>query len=90
MRIAEPGVDPEDRDAASARARALNPDGWDTTEDAVRGIETFEAEAEAVRALLGRSSALQDADDDEDEDEDEDEEYDPASGDAPADDDDSE
>ena len=84
VRIAEPEVDPEDRDAASARARALNPDGWDTTEDAVRGIETFEAEAEAVRALLGRSSARQDADDDEDE------EYDPASGDAPADDDDSE
>ncbi len=86
VRIAEPEVDPEDRDAASARARALNPDSWDTTEDAVRGIETFEAEAEAVRALLGRGPARQDAEDAEDEDE----EYDPPSGDAPAADDDSE
>ena len=81
VRIAEPGVAPEARDAARQRAKALNPDGWDATEDAVRGIETFEAEAEAIRALLGRRPSRQDA---------EDEDYDPPSGDAPAADDDSE
>ena len=81
MRIAEVEVEPDAREAARERARALNPDGWDATEEAVRGIETFEAEAEAIRTLLGRRPSRQDA---------EDEEFDPPSGDAPAADDDSE
>ena len=54
VRIAEklgsPGVDEEIR----ARAEALNPDRWATIEEAVRGIETFEAETEAIRGVLGR------------------------------------
>ena len=81
VRIAEAEVEPDAREAARERARALNPDGWDATEEAVRGIETFEAEAEAIRTLLGRRPSRQDA---------EDEEFDPPSGDAPAADDDSE
>ena len=51
-RINEPAVDAGVRDAALARAGALNPDDWDTMEDAVRGIERFEAEADAIRAML--------------------------------------
>ena len=54
VRIAEklgtPAVDEEIR----ARAEALNPDRWATIEAAVRGIETFEAETEAIRGVLGR------------------------------------
>ena len=37
-----------------ARAEAIDPDRWNTTEAAVRGIEQFESEAEAIRADLGR------------------------------------
>lgn len=81
VRIAETDVDPEAREEARQRAEALNPDGWDAMEDAVRGIETFEAEAAAIRALLGRRPAPPDADGDD---------RDPPSGDAPAADDDSE
>ena len=87
VRIAESEIDPEARGAARQRARALNPDSWDATEDAVRGIETFEAEAEAIRILLGRRPSPQDVDDTEDA---EDEDYDSPSGDSPAADDDSE
>lgn len=54
VRIAEKRIDPPARDALRARAEALNPDAWTTTEDAVRGIEHFEAEAEAIRGSLGR------------------------------------
>ena len=54
VRIAEKRIDPDARDALQARAEALNPDSWATTEDAVRGIERFEAEAEALRGSLGR------------------------------------
>ena len=54
VRIAEKRIDPGARDGLRARAETLNPDGWATTEDAVRGIERFEAEAEAIRATLGR------------------------------------
>lgn len=50
--INAPAVDAGVRDAALARAGALNPDDWDTMEDAVRGIERFEAEADAIRAML--------------------------------------
>ena len=87
VRIAEAEVEPDAREAARERARALNPDSWDAMEDAVRGIETFEAEAEAIRTLLGRRPSRQDVDDTEDA---EDEDYDPPSGDPPAADDDSE
>ena len=51
-RIAAPGVEPAARDAALARTEALDPDGWDTLEDAVHGIEQFEPEADAVMAML--------------------------------------
>ncbi len=54
VRIAEKRIDPGARDALRARAETLNPDSWATTEDAVRGIERFEAEAEAIRGSLGR------------------------------------
>ena len=40
------------RDAALARAEGINPDGWETMEDAVHGIEQFETEAEAITAML--------------------------------------
>lgn len=40
--------------ATRSRAEALNPDRWKTVEEAVRGIETFESEAEAIRGVLGR------------------------------------
>ena len=81
VRIAEAEVEPDAREATRERARALNPDGWDATEEAVRGIETFEAEAEAIRTLLGRRPSRQDMGE---------EEYDLPSGDEPAADDDSE
>ncbi len=77
--IAERDVDAGTRDAALARAGALNPDGWETMEDAVHGIERFEAESDAIRALLDGPPAGSDAGGDED---------DPPPGDAdPADDD---
>ena len=77
--IAERDVDAGTRDAALARAGALNPDGWETMEDAVHGIERFEAESDAIRALLDGPPAGSDAGGDED---------DPSPGDAdPADDD---
>ena len=67
VRIAERDVEPDVRDAALERARALNPDGWDTMEDAVRGIERFEAEAEAIRAVLdGPPEGHGDEDDEDD------------------------
>ena len=52
-RIAAAGVDEATAAAARERLAALDPDGWETTEDAVRGIETFEAETDAILALLG-------------------------------------
>ena len=54
VRIAEKRIDPGARDGLRARAETLNPDGWATMEDAVRGIERFKAEAEAIRTTLGR------------------------------------
>ena len=81
VRIAEAEVESDAREAARERARALNPDAWDAPEEAVRGIETFEAEAEAIRALLGRRPSRQDTGE---------EEYEPPSGDESAADDDSE
>ena len=75
VRIAEREVEPDVHDAALARVRGLNPDGWDTMEDAVRGIERFEAEAEAVRAMLDGPPAGRGQGDDE---------GDPQPGDAPA------
>ena len=63
VRIAERDAEPDVRDAALERARALNPDGWDTMEEAVHGIERFEAEAEAIRDVLDGSPTEDDEDD---------------------------
>ena len=52
--IAEKLGTPAVGDEIRARAEALNPDRWATIEEAVRGIETFEAETEAIRGVLGR------------------------------------
>lgn len=54
VRIGEKRLDPAARAAIRAKVEALNPDGWRTVEAAVHGIERFEAEADAVRRLLGR------------------------------------
>ena len=54
VRITEKFEDPSAGEEIRARAEGLNPDRWATIEEAVRGIETFEAEAEAIRAVLGR------------------------------------
>ena len=78
--ISEREVAAGTRDAALARAGALNPDGWETMEDAVHGIERFEAESDAIRALLDGSPAGRGEGDDG---------HDPPPGDAPAADDDS-
>lgn len=54
VRMAEKRIDAALRATLQQRAEALNPDGWTTVEDAVHGIERFEAEAEAIRSSLGR------------------------------------
>jgi len=54
VRIAEKWSDLAKRDSIKARAENLNPDSWRTFEDAVRGIERFEAEAQEIKNLLGR------------------------------------
>ena len=54
LRIAEKFDDPSAGEEIRAQAEALNPDRWATIEAAVRGIETFEAKAEAIRGVLGR------------------------------------
>ena len=54
VRIAEKFGTPAVGEEIRARAEALNPDRWATIEEAVRGIETFEAETEAIRGVLGR------------------------------------
>ena len=54
VRINEKLEDAVASDAMRSRAEALNPDRWKTVEEAVRGIETFESEAEAIKAVLGR------------------------------------
>lgn len=54
VRIGEKRLDPAAREAVWAKAEALDPDGWRTVEAAVRGIERFEAAADAIRRLLGR------------------------------------
>ena len=53
-RVAESGAEPRVRERAAARVEALNPDGWRAGEEAVVGIERFEAAAAAIRADLGR------------------------------------
>ena len=55
--IAGRELDPGVRDAVLARAAALDPDGWETLEDAVLGIERFEPEADAVMAMLDAPAA---------------------------------
>ena len=54
VRIAEKFGTPAVGEEIRARAEALNPDRWATIEEAVRGLETFEAETEAIRGVLGR------------------------------------
>ena len=54
VRINEKLEDAVTGDAMRSRAEALNPDRWKTVEEAVRGIETFESEVEAIKGLLGR------------------------------------
>ena len=60
-RIAGPEVAPAVREAALARAAALDPDGWETLEDAVLGIERFEPESDAVMAMLDAPAADDDS-----------------------------
>ena len=54
VRISEKFKDASKGDEIRARAEGLNPDGWVTIEEAVRGIETLESETEAIRRVLGR------------------------------------
>ena len=53
-RISEKLTDPVALQAMRARAEALNPDGWVDAGQAVPGIEGFDAEAEAMKKVLGR------------------------------------
>ena len=56
-RIGEKSLVPDDLDAIRTRAEALNPDRWATIESAMNSIERFEADVEAIKALLGRRPA---------------------------------
>ena len=53
-RVAESGAEARVRERAAARVETLNPDGWRAGEEAVLGIERFEAAAAEIRADLGR------------------------------------
>ena len=53
-RISEKLTDPVALEAMRARAEALNPDGWVNAEQAVHGIEGFDADVEAMKKVLGR------------------------------------
>ena len=53
-RLTESRAEPRQRERMAARVEALNPDTWRGGEEAVVGIERFEAEVAAVRAALGR------------------------------------
>lgn len=53
-RVAESRAEPPVREQVAARVEALNPDGWRAGEEAVLGIERFEAAAAAIKADLGR------------------------------------
>jgi hypothetical protein len=53
-RIAQRTADPARLEELRTQAERLNPDTWVTDEEARRGIETFEAEWETLRAKLGR------------------------------------
>lgn len=54
VRVAESRAEPLVREQVAARVEALNPDGWRAGEEAVLGIERFEAAASAIKAELGR------------------------------------
>ena len=54
VRVAESRAEPLVREQVAARVEALNPDGWRAGEEAVLGIERFEAAASAIKADLGR------------------------------------
>ena len=53
-RLTESRAEPRLREKVSVRVEALNPDGWRAGEEAVLGIERFEAGAAAIKADLGR------------------------------------
>ena len=53
-RLTESRAEPRLREQVAVRVEALNPDGWRPGEEAVLGIERFEAEAAAIKADLGR------------------------------------
>ena len=53
-RLTESRAEPRLREKVAARVEALNPDGWRPGEEAVVGIERFEAEAAAIKVDLGR------------------------------------
>lgn len=53
-RLTESRAEPAVIEEATARVEALNPDAWRPGEDAVLGIERFETEVAAVKAVLGR------------------------------------
>ena len=53
-RVAESRAGAGLREKVAARIEALNPDGWRAGEEAVLGIERFEADVTAIKADLGR------------------------------------
>ena len=56
VRIAEKFNEPSEGQEIRVRSEGLNPDRWKTVEQAVRGIETFKVEADAIRARAGRTA----------------------------------
>lgn len=53
-RITERVTDPARREALRAEAEALDPDSWVTAEEAVAGIEQFDARFAELKTKLGR------------------------------------
>lgn len=53
-RISDEDLAPEPLESLRTRAERLDPDRWQSLEEAVTGIERFDAEVEALRAQLGR------------------------------------
>ncbi len=62
-RIDEKPLDPDQLDTVRGLAEKLNPDRWSQIEEAMAGIERFDAEAEVLRARLGRRPPRQRRDD---------------------------
>ncbi|MCY4121030.1 MAG: hypothetical protein OXG72_08945 [Acidobacteria bacterium] len=53
-RVAESRAGARLREEVAARVEALNPDGWRAGEEAVLGIERFEAQVTSIKGELGR------------------------------------